>query len=123
MIPSEFIDKLMAVDTSISYDFEQVRRAKFGLSAPEELLMLAAMEAGIDCIDGVYVAGSSRDHGRSARLEDIQWLLSDDSDYVCSFVHICEHFGWDYKAVRKAVILGIGKPRQKSGRVRHKKAA
>lgn len=36
--------------------------------------------------------------------EAIEWLYSEDDEYVLSFVSICRHFGWDPEKTRDRII-------------------
>jgi hypothetical protein len=72
---------------------------------PEAALMCAVLEDALDCFQKQFISGTKRAERLGHEAEE--WLFSDDSDWVFSFVSICtaldlgpEYIRWGLKGWR-----------------------
>ena len=102
--PDETIDKLLfQTDTTIAYDWRQIHNARRPYS-PEELLMLAVLEDAVEAVRGTRIPGVGNKLQDLYRLQDVHWFEDRDSDHLYSLNSICQHFGFDAEAIRKAAL-------------------
>jgi hypothetical protein len=116
MIPIDFIEKLMQADITTCDDYDRAYRARWGNVSPEERLMIAVVQDALNVLDGKVTAGThsiASESQQNPPAEAAEWILSDDDDYVFSFVNICQKFSIDPEAARAAIVerYGIGKKR------------
>lgn len=71
--------------------------------APEQRLMIAVLHDALDCVEKYRSAKDGS--GRRLYHEAKQWFLADDSDWPCSFEHICGVLDLDASAVRQRLAL------------------
>jgi len=103
---------LRAACPEINYEYDRVNRATLGVLTGEARLMLRVLEDALDVIHGRITAGtySLLEKTKNANFEEaIEWFESDDTDSPFSSVNICERFGYDHSAVRKAVREAVRK--------------
>jgi len=67
----------------------------------ERALMWAVFADGVETYRRNAVQSTSRK--REAFREVERWVLADDWEWACSFVNLCEMFGFDPRAVREAL--------------------
>ena len=85
-----------------------IRRGGAALAEPERRLMLALL---IDAIVNFRkpLADARRDKQRLLE-ETERWIRSDDRDWPCSFVNVCEAIGIEPEPLRRAVLCGKAAP-------------
>jgi hypothetical protein len=86
----------------------------------EHRLMAAILEDAVECFQKHLWATDSR--GRQLRANAEQWLLSDDTSWLFSFVNICDTLGIHPVFLRRGLtqwqaqqLAGEGSPQPKSG--------
>jgi hypothetical protein len=88
-------------DALLSDQFFATCRRKAYLE-PEKLLMLAVLEDAVACIDK-YAGASSGKRNRWFR-ETVEWIRTEDDEWLFSFNSLCEALGLDAAYVRRALI-------------------
>jgi hypothetical protein len=93
---------------------EQFWNGQRGISEPcgERALMWAVFADGIDCY-----RRNARGTSLQQRLdfkEAEHWIFSTDWNWPFSFVNLCEVFGFDPAAVRRALQHGVGSRRPRA---------
>lgn len=77
-----------------------IRKDRLG---PEKTLMLAVLEDAV-----TYFRKPSRARRVKYREEEEAWFLGEDSDWLFSFVSICDALGLDAKSIRNELLVGNG---------------
>jgi len=76
---------------------------RFDASAmPEKRLMLAVLEDAV--ITFQRYATSTRRRGRRLFSEAEVWILSDEADWTCSFLDVCDALGLDSRYLRQGLL-------------------
>jgi hypothetical protein len=88
-------------DPLSSNEFFETFKTKVYLE-PERFLMLAVLQDAITCLEKYAAFGS----GGNKRLFDeaIDWILSEDGDWLFSFNNVCEAVGLNAAYVRRRLI-------------------
>jgi uncharacterized alpha-E superfamily protein len=75
---------------------------------PERRLMIAVLDDAVHCV----AKYRSATHGLGRRLfaEEIEWFLSEDTDWPYSFESICENLDLDARAVRAELLSEANSP-------------
>jgi hypothetical protein len=76
--------------------------------APEQRLMIAVLRDAVDCVEK-HRCTTDRQCRRRFR-EEVEWFLSEDTDWPYSFECICEALGLDASAVRHSLRLTPARP-------------
>ena len=117
MIPFDYVEKLMQVDATVGQDFDRMHRAEWGNVSSEELLMKAVLEDALNALDGKITAGTysvSPKKPEDPLHEAMEWVLSEEDDYVFSFVVICQKFRIDPWAARAAIVKKYGMEKKRA---------
>jgi hypothetical protein len=78
------------------------------LAEPERRLMLALL---IDAIVSFRKSLADARRDKQRLLEETErWIRSDDRDWPCSFVNVCEAIGIEPEPLRRAVLRGKAAP-------------
>jgi hypothetical protein len=97
----EKIASLFQPDTLLSDQyFENLRRKTF--FEPEKRLMLAVLEDAIRYYQDNWFARNSK--RKRIFDETEEWILTPDSDWVFSFVHVCETLGLSPAYLRRGLL-------------------
>lgn len=90
----------------VKEDFEAANRSTLGNFLPEKRLMLAVFQDAIQTL-----RSSPRTYKRSwekkredPRADAEDWIASEDTDWIFSFVSVCENLGLEPAAVRKQLL-------------------
>ena len=86
LAPAQYFDGLMK---------EQVR-------APERDLALAMLEDAVVCFQKYLKSTREKEHYLFTETEE--WVLSDDRDWVFSFLNLCDFLGLDPEFLRKGLL-------------------
>jgi hypothetical protein len=86
LAPAQYFDGLMK---------EQVR-------APERDLALAMLEDAVVCFQKYLKSTCEKEHYLFTETEE--WVLSDDRDWVFSFLNLCDFLGLDPEFLRKGLL-------------------
>lgn len=79
--------------------------ARASETPPEHRLMIALMRDAIRCIERYRCACDSL--GRRRFEQELDWILSDDTDRLYAFARICETLGLEPDAVRRSLGLVV----------------
>jgi len=97
----EKIASLFQPDTLLSDQyFENLRRKTF--FEPEKRLMLAVLEDAIRYYQDNWFARNSK--RKRIFDETEEWIVTPDSDWVFSFVHVCETLGLSPAYLRRGLL-------------------
>jgi hypothetical protein len=97
----EKIASLFQPDTLLSDQyFENLRRKTF--FEPEKRLMLAVLEDAIRYYQDNWFSRNSK--RKRIFDETEEWILTPDSDWVFSFVHVCETLGLSPAYLRRGLL-------------------
>jgi hypothetical protein len=94
-------DSLLQADILVPLEFlERVKQTTY--QDPEKALMVAVLRDAITCLEKYAVSRSSG----NKRLFDeaIEWILSDDCEWLFSFNNVCEAVGVNPGYLRKGLI-------------------
>jgi hypothetical protein len=74
-------------------------RASLGMACPEAALMRAVLENALTCFQRQFMTAGRRVQRESQEAEE--WILSDDSHWLFSFVSVCLVLGLEPESVRQ----------------------
>jgi hypothetical protein len=96
----ERIGSLFQPDALLSHQYLDSFRRQISFE-PEKQLMLALLEDAIKTFQDNRTASDSKK--RRLFKETEEWIFSDDTDWVFSFVSVCSALGLDPDYVRKGI--------------------
>ncbi|HXG50568.1 MAG TPA: hypothetical protein VNN77_04065 [candidate division Zixibacteria bacterium] len=97
----ERVTSLFQPDTLMPEQYLETFRRKSHLE-PEKRLLLAVLEDAIACFQKYLFARDSK--GRTLFRETEEWILQRDSDWLFSFVSVCEILGFDPNYLRQGLM-------------------
>jgi len=106
----EKLTSLFQPDTLLPAQYFETLRRKAQLE-PEQRLMLAVLEDGIECFQDNVLARNGR---RKKLFEEAEeWILEEDNNWIFSFDNICEVLGLNPQYVRRGLVYWREKERSK----------
>jgi hypothetical protein len=100
----DIVARLLQVnDPTTAQDFAEVNSPRHALHG-ENRLLLAILETALENVRGTPSPGLGHKRALEVRQDDIEWIQSEESEYIFSFVVVCELLGFDAQAVRAAII-------------------
>ena len=73
-----------------------------GYAEGERRLMFAVLEDAVDCFQ--KYCGTKESRGRQLYADAEEWFLSDDRDWLFSFVNVCEILGLQPECIRQGLL-------------------
>jgi hypothetical protein len=90
----------LPADDTISHDYFEIHRSR--AETPEIQLLRAVLETGIR--EALGEVSSVHPRYRQAEIQSAkEWILSDEGNYVFSFVEVCAALGIEPGAIRRLV--------------------
>jgi hypothetical protein len=94
------LGNLVEPDTLTPHDFLKTQLRSLP-AEPEQLLLLAVLKDGIETFQRLLNAKTTA--GKRLFREAREWIWSDESDRVFSFIHVCEMLGLDPAYLRRGL--------------------
>jgi hypothetical protein len=94
------LGNLIEPDTLVTYEHSKTQLRTLP-AEPEQALLLAVLKDAIETFQRLF--GAKATSARRLFRESAEWIWSDESDRVFSFVHICEALGLDPRYIRRGL--------------------
>jgi hypothetical protein len=94
------LGNLIEPDTLVSHEYSKTQLRTLPAD-PEQVLLLAVLKDAVETFQRLF--GAKTTAGRRLFRESEEWIWSDESDRVFSFVHICDALGLDPRYIRRGL--------------------